>query len=566
MNFNVMMNAQTTDDARLVELGRQGNREAFGQLVTRYQSPVCALAYSACGNIARSQDLAQETFLIAWRKLRDLQEPAKFKAWLFGIARNLINNAFRSESRNPLAGAEPLDEGFESLPAAATEANPAGQAMSREEEGILWRSLETIPEAYREPMVLFYREQQSVERVAAVLDLSEEAVRQRLSRGRKLLHERVMALVEGGLGRSAPGEAFTLGVMSALPPATLATSTSVTTGLLKGGAAGKAAVSGGAFAMLLGPLIGLLGLIGGTWAMTSKLPESSRERKFARQASAGLWAGSIAYVAATALFCRSDYVHAHPRLLTLGLLGSCFAYCAVLLPYTFWMNRVQKRIQLEEGRPAAPGLFSMARSYEYRSARTWLGLPLVHVRFNCVKDGRTLPAIGWIACGTRAYGILFAGGVVAVGGITMAPISIGVLAIGGFGIGALAFGGFAVGGLAMGGGAMGYMTFGGGTIAWLAAYGGAAVARHFAMGGGVMAEHANDRAAWDFFQQHWFLRDGWNIFTVMIVISWLPMVAQVFAKIRQERKIANPPSLKLRRTRAESEKAESAGGGGAGAS
>src|ERR1700728_3678256 len=114
MNLNVMQNVKTLGDARLVELGLNGDHDAFGQLVARYQSPICALAYSACGDISHSEDLAQETFIIAWRKLSDLKEPAKFKSWLYGIARNLINSAFRQQIRNPLAGAELLDESLTS--------------------------------------------------------------------------------------------------------------------------------------------------------------------------------------------------------------------------------------------------------------------------------------------------------------------------------------------------------------------------------------------------------------------------------------------------------------------
>src|ERR1700710_114154 len=121
MNLNVILDPGISDDAQLVELGLDGNREAFGQLVARYQSPVCALAYSACRDISRSEDLAQETFIIAWRKLGDLKEPAKFKSWLYGIARNLINSTFRQQTRNPLAAAEQLDE---SLTSTATAANP----------------------------------------------------------------------------------------------------------------------------------------------------------------------------------------------------------------------------------------------------------------------------------------------------------------------------------------------------------------------------------------------------------------------------------------------------------
>ena len=106
----------------------------------------------------------------------------------------------------------PLEDAHD-LP--AREALPSDQAISREEEAILWRSLERIPEIYREPLILFYREHQSIESVAAALELSEDAVKQRLSRGRKLLQEEVQAFVENTLRRTAPGEAFSGAVLAA---------------------------------------------------------------------------------------------------------------------------------------------------------------------------------------------------------------------------------------------------------------------------------------------------------------------------------------------------------------
>src|SRR5208282_3406766 len=91
--------------------------------------------------------------------------------------------------------------------------------IGREEEAILWRSLERIPELYREPLILFYREHQSIEQVAVELELSGDAVKQRLSRGRKLLQEEVQAFVENTLRRTAPGQAFSSTVLAALPAA-----------------------------------------------------------------------------------------------------------------------------------------------------------------------------------------------------------------------------------------------------------------------------------------------------------------------------------------------------------
>src|SRR5690348_12626208 len=97
-------------DAELVNASLAGNREAFGQIVARYQSLVCSLAYSATGILSQSEDLAQETFFAAWKHLADLREPAKLRAWLCGIARNLINNFLRAQGREPSQRAEALED------------------------------------------------------------------------------------------------------------------------------------------------------------------------------------------------------------------------------------------------------------------------------------------------------------------------------------------------------------------------------------------------------------------------------------------------------------------------
>jgi RNA polymerase sigma factor (sigma-70 family) len=231
------MSTATRNDAELVGESRSGNRDAFGQIVSRYQSLVCSLAYSATGSLSQSEDLAQETFVTAWRQLTDLREPEKLRAWLCGIARNLIHNTLRRQGHEPVHNAVSLDEISESR---SPEPLPVEQTISREEEAILWRSLEHIPEIYREPLILFYREHQSVEWVAQNLELTEDAVKQRLSRGRNLLHKQVFAFVEGALERTRPGKAFTLNVVASLPLlATTAKSATIGATAAKGGTAIK---------------------------------------------------------------------------------------------------------------------------------------------------------------------------------------------------------------------------------------------------------------------------------------------------------------------------------------
>ncbi len=222
----------SSNDAELVNKSLTGNCDAFGQIVARYQSLICSLAYSATGSLSQSEDLAQETFVTAWRQLRDLREPRKLRSWLCRIARNLTYDALRQAGREPSHHGEPLEEISE---AHAPGPLPAEQTISNEEQAILWRSLEKISEIYREPLVLFYREHQSIEAVAQNLDLSEDAVKQRLARGRKLLHEQVRAFVEGALEKTAPGKTFTFGVLAAISlTVTSAKAAAVGTTIVKG--------------------------------------------------------------------------------------------------------------------------------------------------------------------------------------------------------------------------------------------------------------------------------------------------------------------------------------------
>lgn len=107
--MNSMIPGAVHNDAGLVGAALAGDRDAFGQIVSRCQSLICSLAYSATGSLDQSQDLAQETFLTAWRRLANLREPEKLRAWLCGIARNLIHQALRRQTRESTYGAEPIE-------------------------------------------------------------------------------------------------------------------------------------------------------------------------------------------------------------------------------------------------------------------------------------------------------------------------------------------------------------------------------------------------------------------------------------------------------------------------
>jgi len=513
MKLELMSDPKTMDDARLVALGLQGHRDAFGELVARYQSLVCALAYCACGNISQSQDLAQEAFIIAWRKLGDLKEPAKFKSWLFGIVRNLNHSAFRQQGRNPLAGAEPLDE---SLTAPVAGSNPAGQAISKEEEGILWRSLERIPECYREPLVLFYREHQSTERVAATLNLSEEAARQRLSRGRKLLQEQVLAFVEGALAQTGPGRVFTLGVVAALPAMAISAKASTLGAAAKGGAAVKGAGMAGLLGGVSAALFTFLGMwlqFRGAW----KMLRTDQERKIFKKFYIGIAAAVVTFVAITCILQSygSALMKVNPALFAGLTIGLILGYCVLTACLAGWFYRRVRK--LNSSRPTAENIHSFGGpGWEYRSRFELFGLPFVHIRFGSCGNltrKRWQPVKAWIAISDAfAFGVLFA-----YAGVAVAPISIGACTLGLLSYGAMATGVFAIGGFGFGAWAVapfaaGWQACGDTAIAWNIANGGQyGIAHQFALGATAHAAEVNTDYVRHMVRSNLFFQFCWTV-------------------------------------------------------
>lgn len=274
-------------DAELVSASRNGNREAFGQIVRRYQGMISGLIYAACGDLHRSEDIAQETFISAWKSLSGLRDASKLPSWLCQIARHRIADHFREPATQKMQLQEQLAE---TIPA---QASP--EKMSAEEGEMLWRTLSRIPQPYRETMVLYYRQGQSTAEVAAAMETTDAGVRQRLSRGREMLREELAALLEHGLSRSAPGPEFSLAVLGALPLAAAQTAT------LGATAKGSAAAKGGLIFFLttwLAPIAAILSM--GMITAQSIYRAKAGNRWFVAAYWAVFWAVVIGWV----FFCN----------------------------------------------------------------------------------------------------------------------------------------------------------------------------------------------------------------------------------------------------------------------
>jgi RNA polymerase sigma factor (sigma-70 family) len=273
------MPAHVHDLERFVVAAAAGDRDAFSSLVSATSGVVASIALAILRDLDLSCDVSQDVFLAAWRDLRKLRNPASFLPWLRQLTRNRAHHVLRSHVRARRHEGDTATEGF--LEAINDpRPNADAQVVAREEAETLARALDALPDDTREVLTLFYREGQSVAQVALLLDLTEVAVKKRLSRARAALREAVLERAGHTLRITAPGAAFTAGVMSAMTIAAPATASAA--GLM----ASKSAAGMGLGAKILllaasalpGALGGVAGVLGGTRQLSREARDDEERR------------------------------------------------------------------------------------------------------------------------------------------------------------------------------------------------------------------------------------------------------------------------------------------------
>jgi RNA polymerase sigma factor (sigma-70 family) len=334
---------KTSSDEELVAECLAGNQAAFGSIVQRYRGLVAGVTYNGCrGDLARSEDLAQEAFLVAWQKLPALENGARLASWLCGIARNVCHAARRSSRR------EDSWVSLDAVPAlTARQPVPGDAAMTREQQALLWRTLDAIPARYRQVMILYYRQEHSVTDVAAALDLTEATVRKRLERGRKVLRQELVRFVEDSLRETTPSPTFTAAVVGALPALGAP-------GLSVMGVAGVGTIAKGiGLASMLAPLTAPVA--GGyAWYAEYRACRSQHERRLLRMYAVALSLAIVGFMAINfAVFARvGPSLSPGNRLLLLT--GMWSAYFGTLAVGQVAFNRRRARIRTEEQTASRP--------------------------------------------------------------------------------------------------------------------------------------------------------------------------------------------------------------------
>jgi RNA polymerase sigma factor (sigma-70 family) len=193
-----------TDDVRAAA---RGDVQAYERLVRAHAARVVAATLAVTGDPGLAEDAAQDAFVLGWRRLSGLAEPAAFGAWIRQIARNrardLGRTAARRERRAPAAedGAPPR--------------TPEDELAAAEDRSRVRDALAALPEEARELLIRHYRDEEPTPSLAAELGLTEAAVRQRLKRARDQLRDELAPLSQA-LRRTAPGAAFLLAVLASV--------------------------------------------------------------------------------------------------------------------------------------------------------------------------------------------------------------------------------------------------------------------------------------------------------------------------------------------------------------
>lgn len=177
------------DEVALVRSAKEGNIEAFEQLIARHTTMIFRVAANIVGSREDAEDVVQEAFLKAFQHLRQFEERARFSTWLTRIAVNAALMKLRVARRTPLLSMDAESEEHTSLGKmiADWKPNPEQLYNRKQLKEILQQALAALPEGYRMVFLLRDVEGVSIADTAELLGLSVTNVKTRLGRARQKL-------------------------------------------------------------------------------------------------------------------------------------------------------------------------------------------------------------------------------------------------------------------------------------------------------------------------------------------------------------------------------------------
>lgn len=184
-------------DTELMLRVKEGDRDAFRQLIERHQRAVVNFCYRSVGDSWEAEDVAQKVFLQVYKSAARYQPTAKFTTWLFTIVRNTTLNEVRRRQRHEAQSMDQLREDSEESMgqqfADARATSPAEEMQKQELHAKIQEAIQSLPENQRTAIALLRYEEMSYEEIAEVLGCSVSAIKSLIHRARETLKENLHA-------------------------------------------------------------------------------------------------------------------------------------------------------------------------------------------------------------------------------------------------------------------------------------------------------------------------------------------------------------------------------------
>jgi RNA polymerase sigma-70 factor (ECF subfamily) len=176
-------------DEELVSSVQEGDKEAFGEIIERYESQLKAYAFRLTGNHEIVEDIVQEAFLKSYRDIQSFDVKKKFSSWIYRIVHNQSIDMARKHSRTTN-----LEE-FEEIPDTRNLAQEIHEKLdSKEDERKLSEAISQLPPKYRDPIILKYYENKEYEEISDILKFPTGTVGTLISRGKERIRKAIEAL------------------------------------------------------------------------------------------------------------------------------------------------------------------------------------------------------------------------------------------------------------------------------------------------------------------------------------------------------------------------------------
>ena len=176
------------DDGHVVGRHLEGDPQAFGTLVDRYQTRLLNFINRTIGDRERAEDLVQEVFIRVFRHIHRFDQTRKFSTWIYTIASNLAKNELRNRSRNPLVLFQTIKRNWDAdhrpLQFEDTTARPDDLYRKRFLKELVEKAVEELPEHHRIVFVLRELEGKTYEEIAEITGCNLGTVKSRLNRAR----------------------------------------------------------------------------------------------------------------------------------------------------------------------------------------------------------------------------------------------------------------------------------------------------------------------------------------------------------------------------------------------